>query len=300
MENVNQNINTKLYDAYYVVNEPGKKILLPKSCYGAIGITIDENVSGVAHKGLAALNQMSLDLQQIESNDPNTGREFRKFMHAFVVTNQFDPTTLSVCEAVKEGVTSAEIKIGDSDWTSMVLFIPKDLRIAEKIGKNATSELKPDESGRRASYAFGAGIQSLFATKTAGIQDSNTEVIAYEMADLIKGRSIRGSSGGAKETVCSQLAMRILRASLLEAMFTERQLENFSKKEINIIDLRTILKTEMLRANSPVSELYLSSQIFHHEANIEALPFELYRTLMKESDYHAMGQKLDLDDFHIV
>ncbi len=207
-------------------------------------------------------------------------------MHAFIVTNQFDPTSLSVCEAVKEGITKADIKMGDSDWTSMVLFIPKDLRVSEKIGKNAINELLADETGKVASYAFGAGFKSLFSTKSARIKETNTEVIASEMADLIKGRSIRGASGGAKETVCSQLAIRILRASLLESRLTQEQINDYKQK--NITDLRNGLANEMLKANSPVAELYASSKLFQHEADIEALPFELYRSLMEESDFHGV------------
>ncbi len=131
MESINSvnKPNLHLYDAYHINNEPNGKILLPKNCLGAIGITIDEKVLGIGHVGLDILNQVSLSLQNIEPKDSKTGSEFRKFMHAFVVTNQMEPTSLNVCEAVKEGITKAEIKIGDSDWTSMVLFIPKDLNV---------------------------------------------------------------------------------------------------------------------------------------------------------------------------
>ncbi|MBA3603338.1 MAG: hypothetical protein H0W50_06800 [Parachlamydiaceae bacterium] len=65
--------NPHLYDAYHVENNPNGKILLPKSCYGAIGITMDEKVTGVAHKGLDILNKVSLDMQNIESKDLHTG-----------------------------------------------------------------------------------------------------------------------------------------------------------------------------------------------------------------------------------
>ncbi len=212
---VPKNISTNhLYDAYVVQNEPDKKILIPgHSCYGAIGITIDEKTLGIRHSALEILNQVSSYLQNLETKDSITGSETRKFMHAFVVTNQFNPNSLSVCEAIRKGIVKAEIKIGDTDWTSMVLFIPKDLRASEKIAKNATLELLADETGRVASYAFGSGFLSLFTTKMPKLLEKNTELIASEMADLIKGRSIRGDSGGAKSTVCSQLAIRILRSS---------------------------------------------------------------------------------------
>ncbi len=43
----------------------------------------------------------------------------------------------------------------------------------------------------------------------------------------------------------------------------------------------------MIKAESPVAELYRSSRIFKHEASTEALPFELYQMLMEESDFHG-------------
>ena len=84
--------------------------------------------------------------------------------------------------------------------------------------------------------------------------------------------------------------MRVLRSSLLEAALTQEQIDAFLKKDF--IDLKRALENEMIRASSPeasspVAELYLSSRLFHHDANIEALPFELYRIPMEESDFHG-------------
>ena len=279
----NQNSN-HLFDAYRISNVANGKIMLPKNCTGAIGVTLDEKTKGVAHTGLDILNQFSLYLQGIESVDRSTGKEYQKFMHAFIVTNQFDPKGVSVCEAVQNGIRKAEIRIGDTDWTSMIIFIPKDLNVSNKTAEFANAELRPDEMGKVSSYAFGAGFKSLFSRKQQRVTETNTEIIADELANLIRGRSIKDDSGNPKDAVCSQLALRIFRSGLLAAQFSSDEMQKLRQKDK--AELKGFLLNELIKADSPVAKLYASCSLFEHEASEEALPFELYRMLMKESSFH--------------
>lgn len=274
--------NVNLYNAYYVKNSPDKKLILPQNCYGAIGITLDEKVMGIGHVVVNALNIFSLAVNGVQQQDPATGIGLDKFMHAFVVTNQFDPTGISVCEATGEGIRRAEVKIGDTDWTSMVLFVPKDLKISEKIVKNAQLELLADEAKKVGAYAYFSGLGSTLARKTGELLKLNNTIISSEMADFLKGRSIRDAGGSPKSTICSELAIRILRTSLLESKLTEEQIADYSTKNFSVI--KTSLEKEM-QSDSEFGQFYNSSRIFDREASMHALPYELYNILMQDSDF---------------
>ena len=91
-----------------------------------------------------SFNKVSKKIQKVDSKDSYKAINLSNMMHGFIVTNQFEATTLSVCEATRKGVKPAKIQVGDTDWTSMILFIPRDSAIADRIVINANNELQRD------------------------------------------------------------------------------------------------------------------------------------------------------------
>lgn len=269
-----------LYDAYYVENKPGQSFKLPEDCKGAIGITIDHKVEGAAHSALKLLNHLSLARQDIKMQDDNFGIDLTEVMHAFVVTGKADESCLNVCESVGSGVTDAKIQNGDKDWTSMVIFVPKSATTRAAVLSNALHELKAPES--RASYAFIAGFTSLFAQRK--LQETHEHVLASEMTDYLKGRGVRDASGDPKEVVCSQLAMRILRAGTLIAALPKEKVQKYEL--LSDKDLREKLISKLKKTTSSIAPMYQSSEIFKVRADTEALPYELFISMIKNAEVH--------------
>ncbi len=288
---LNRGMGNESYDAYIIHNKPGEKIQIPEGYRGAIGITVDDKIQGVLHAGLKVFNNVSTARSDIEPIDKHFGVDLTNMMHAFVVTEHNEDTHLEVCEAVGSGFTKAKIAIGDQDWTAMILFVPKDAKVREQIVKSSEHELKPDvPGGKTAPYGFVAGVVSVFTRKQVLSSAANKEVIASEMADLIKERSIRNKSGDPKEAVCSQLATRVLRASILISKLPEAKVRKYSVLDKAAIEEKLIKK--MTITDSPLTKAYWSSKVFDMQASEDALPYELYQTLIKESTIQKVAPPL--------
>ncbi len=175
----------------------------------------------------------------------------------------------------------------DDDWTSMVLFVPRDPRVRAEIIQNSHMEVKPDEQGQIPQYNFVAGLVSIFSekmliTKNAdkNALQANKSVIASEVADYLKGKGVKDQTHDPKKAICSQLATRILRASTMISSIPHEHMGKYIA--LNKADLYQKLLDEM--TGSHLEELYWSSEIFRLPTEKDALPYELYNALMKESN----------------
>lgn len=277
---LNPGMSNESYDAYIIHNKPGEKIQIPNGYQGSIGITVDDKIQGVLHAGLKIFNNISTARADIAPLDPHFGVDLTNMMHAFVVTDHTTDTHLDVCEAVGSGFTKAKISIGDNDWTAMILFVPKDAKVREQIVKSSELELQPHE-GKTATYGFIPGVMSVFTRKEIISSATNKKLIASEMADLLKNRSIRDETGNPKEAVCSQLATRVLRASILISKLDGEKQTKYSLLNKDVLEEKLIKK--MTKRTSKLTEAYWSSKVFEMQAGPDALPYELYQSLIKES-----------------
>lgn len=282
----NQLPDPKLYDAYIVHNKPGEKIKLPENCKGAIGITIDDKVNGLVHAGLKVFNNISMNVQDIQKSDSHYGVDLSNIMHAFVVTEHKDNENyLDVVESVQAGVTKGKISMGDEDWTSMVLFVPKDENVRALNVQTSEKESKgAGFSGKTAGYGFVAGVTSVFTKKHIFSSQQNKQLIASEVADFIKHGHVRNLSGNPREAVCSQLATRILRISTITAQISHEKMRSYVQMNKN--QLQEELVNEMTNSNTPLHKAYWNSKVMEVQAGVDALPFELYRKLILDSHIH--------------
>jgi hypothetical protein len=284
---INDKINDFKYDAFYIENKKGQNFELPQNCQGAIGITLDDNLKGYKHRLINKCNKFSSNLQKIEPIDSHKIINLTNIMHGFVVTGQMELTSLSICEATSKGVNEARIEIGDDDWTSMILFIPRDPDVAKNIALNALLELtKDDILGRTANYGFFAGLISVVSKKNFDSREPflDPKTIAYEMTDFIKSRGVKDYNGNPKACICSQLALRILRNSTLISAIPKEKLLKYEL--LDDYKLRKKLVNKILKIDSPLNKAYLSSALFDLQANVDTLPYELYLSLKKESELH--------------
>ena len=104
------------------------------------------------------------------------------------------------------------------------------------------------------------------------------------MTDYIKSRNIRDASGSSKEAVCSQLALRILRAATLMSEITEPKRLKYEKLDTHLLAEKLLKKIQA--PGSPLSTAIESSELFKMPADIQALPHELYLALKQQSDLH--------------
>jgi|GEM_PF-3190921 len=274
------------YDAYLIHNEPGKKFKLPENFEGAIGVTIDDKLQGLVHSGLKVFNSISAERAGINPIDPNFNIDLTNTMHAFTLLGRGNKTAknesnLKVAEAIGSGITEARISMGDNDWTSMVLFVPRDARARTEIIANSHTEIRPDKAGNSPSYGFVAGVVSIFSEKIILSSRQNKEVIASEMADYLKGRGVKNKSGGPREAICSQLATRILRASTMLSQIPQEKMREYTK--LDKADLIEKFVDEMTLHDSPLAKEFWRSNIYQMPVEFDALPFELYVNLMNES-----------------
>lgn len=272
------------YDAYFIENKPGEDFIssLPKGCYGAIGITLDSSIIGYKHFFLEQFTHIASEIQKETLKDSFHAVDLNHMMHGFVVISQEGTKSLNVCEAIGEGFVAAEIKMGDWDWTSMILFVPKDVKVADQIVQNSMLELKSDQSGQVAKYGYLDGFLSVFTKKA--YSENNREILASEMVDFIKSRSIRTEDNTPKKAVCSQLAMRVLRASTLIAAISKNDLDRY--ETLSDKRLKAEILTQFATPHSSIDRAYANSKIFEVEATCETLPYELFLALKRESDLH--------------
>lgn len=301
------NINNILYDAYYIENKDGKNFILPNELNGAIGVTLDskkkmtlddiyiddcneialknEKTRGVFHSVIKNINRQSLRNQHLKPFHELSGINLTEIMHAFIVTHQLEPNCLGVFEANQNGVVTDEIKFGDPNWTSMILFVPKDLSLRDEIIMSAKKELKPtEEEGAVAKYAYGSGFRSVIEKSHSIDLKNNRDVIAGEMADLIRNRSIRDEKNNPKNATCGQLAIRVLRSSELISSIPDGKLIKYKKLDKKELQQKLIKK--MTKKNSSIRNIFVSSELFKFDTNREVLPYELFLTLFKQSVFH--------------
>lgn len=271
--------------AYQIHNEKG--YTFPPNAQGAIGITFDANVEGLTHK----IVYSSFLASSLRNNvDPLSGDLLKvnlsKAMHAFVVLeekHQGDEggvrQKLAVGEAVGQGVVKGEIQIGDKDWTSLVLFVPKDQKLAESTAKNVALETQPDKNTQRvASYASFKGFVSSFVDPKENAPESKQKRLAYAMADYIKEQSVRDPDNQPKACICSALAIRTLHSSWAIMGLKEEKMAKY--QSMGRDELAAHLTKKMSKETSNLSQKISAVGLF--ELNSSAtLPYQLYLELMK-------------------
>jgi hypothetical protein len=104
------------------------------------------------------------------------------------------------------------------------------------------------------------------------------------MAYLLKGESIKDRNGKPRCAVCSHLATRVLRTSVLIAGLDSNKISKYKKMDQR--DLEKKLLKNITKEGSSLNSIYHSSDIFKIDAGHQTLPFELYDVLIKESDIH--------------
>lgn len=271
--------------AYQIHNEKG--YTFPPNVQGAIGITFDTKVEGITHK----IVYSSFLASSLRNNiDPLSSDLIRvnlsKAMHAFVVLEEKHQggeggvkQKLAVGEAVGQGVVKGEIQIGDKDWTSLVLFVPKDQKLAERTAKNVALDTVPDKNTQTvAPYASFKGFVSSFVNPKEDAPESKKKRLAYAMADYIKEQSVRDPDNQPKACICSALAIRTLHSSWAIMGLKEEKMEKYQSMDRD--ELANHLIKKMSKETSNLSQKISAIGLF--ELNSSAtLPYQLYLELMK-------------------
>lgn len=299
-------MNINSYNAYFIENKEGQNFIPENELKGSIGFTLDskkgtilgdtyiddcneiafnsKKFTGILHATIKQINKQSLRDHNINFFHEFSGLNLTEIMHAFIVTHQLEPDCLGVCEANQNGVVADEIKFGDPNWTSMILFIPRKSSFRDEIMMTAKKELKPSEEGQLAKYAFGPGFKRVIQQNKPIDLDHHKDIISWEVSDLIKNTSIRDKSNKPKDTTCAQLATRVLRASELISAIPDHKLIKYKKLDKNKLQQKLIKK--MNKENSSIGNIVKSSALFKFDASREVLPYELFLTLFEQSTFH--------------
>lgn len=271
--------------AYQIHND--REYAFPQNVQGAIGITFDSNVEGIAHMVVYS----SFLASSLRNNvDPLSGDILKvnlsKAMHAFVVLEEKSggredkaKQTLAVGEAVGQGVMRGEVKIGDKGWTSLVLFVPKDPKLAASMAKHIALETAPDQATERtASYASFKGFVSSFINPREDAPESKKKRLAFAMADYIKEQSVRDPDNLPKACFCSALAIRTLHSTWAMTGLKQEKLPKYQAMSRD--QLANHLVHKLSKDTSQLSQKINAIGLF--ELNSSAtLPYQLYLELMK-------------------
>lgn len=295
MSSVNSHIGeNSFFDIYKVLNSVRGESEFPADVAGAVGVTFDKHINGIVHNIVNFSAFISCFVHEIEESTDQIGTNLLTASHAFIALGKDNATALKVGEAAGPGVIRNTISMGDSDWTSMILFLPKNEKVRKNVIRNMNLELLPPSSMKKtAQYPAISGFFSSFKNLNESCLISNKRRLAWALTDFIQNRSIRDSSNCPKEGICSSVALRVLQSSMMMSVIGDSKLEKYSKLERKQLCHKLLEK--MQTPNHPLNSQLKSINFLNVNSGI-TLPYQLYQLLISESEI----ENLNLIDLKLI
>lgn len=270
------------FDIYKVYNSTKGEVEFPEQIEGAIGVTFDKHINGIVHKIVNFSAFISCFVNDIEDTIDGINTDLESASHAFVTLGKDNAAALKVGEAAGPGIIRNKICMGDSNWTSMFLFVPRDERIREQIVRNINLELTPPSKDEKtAQYPAISGFLASFNNFRENSLVSNNKRMAWALTDLIQNRSIRDATNSPKEGICSSVALRVLQCATLMSCIDESKIKKYAKLERR--ELCNKLLSKMNDKNHPL-HLQIKKANFLSVNSGTTLPYQLYQFLMSEAE----------------